>query len=187
MREQVYSFCGTDDPLLLKLRGGMVRRYHNEGALIERGLVQSVDQHTWRLLVILLHFWPAISREAIIYAIMHDVPEGFSGDAPATVKRLPAMAEAYRQIEGSYEDFLDLPKRDTITDEEYHKIKIADYLELCLTCARFRPIGAADRIFRKGLKFIKDSLIRLPAADVGVKQVEQYLWLLETKVIHTDH
>lgn len=174
IRDMVQESCGTEDKLILKLKGGRVRRYHAEGALQDAGLNQTVDSHTWRVLIILLHLWPEISRIAILYTLAHDVAEGFVGDVPSPIKREPVFKKIYNDLEARYENYLGLVSLGMISTEEYMMIKVADYLELCLTCAPYMlSTAAAKRVYFKGKKYVMELLTKLypsrnPTADLIV-------------------
>ena len=160
-KEHVLDFCGTTNPLALKLKGGSVRRYHTEGEWIQ----QSVAQHTWRMMVILLYLWPRMPREAILFALYHDAAEVYTGGVPATVKRLQSIAIAYHQLEQQIEGFLGIPGKETLLPADYARVKVADYLELCITCSQHPTVPAADRIFNKGRELIGEYARQLSADE----------------------
>lgn len=62
---------------------GDVKRYHTWPVHHQ----QSVAHHSWNVARILLEIWPSAPREAIIYAITHDMGEVATGDVPFPVKR----------------------------------------------------------------------------------------------------
>ncbi len=66
IKQDLQAFCGTDDPLTLKLRGGNVLRYHAEGDLIR----QSTAEHAWRAGVICMHLWPESSAVLLAAVIL---------------------------------------------------------------------------------------------------------------------
>ncbi len=61
---------------------GQVTRYHTWARIRE----QSVGEHTWQLMRILLAIWPDCPREVLVEAMFHDVGERVTGDAPYPVK-----------------------------------------------------------------------------------------------------
>ncbi len=70
-------------PLTLDPRGaGCVERYHTWPKVRQ----QSVGEHTWQLIRILLAIYPAAPRKLLIEAMFHDVGERVSGDAPYPLK-----------------------------------------------------------------------------------------------------
>ena len=171
------TIAGSEDPLSLKLRGGGVKRYHMEGGMV----AQLVSDHTWRLLIILLHLWPEISREAMFYAIYHDVPEGLTGDAPAPVKRMPGVREAYLELERRYEDFLGLPRALDLTFADRARVKVADYIELCMTCIK-QSSPEAKRIFSTGKRYVHEACSALSVAEA--KAVRDLMNDIETGAIY---
>lgn len=158
MRELVETVCGTTDPLRLLLRAGSVLRYHAEGV----GIVQDVAAHTWRVAVILLHLWPDASRELVLAALYHDAAEGLVGDLPAPVKRDPAIHEAISRLEREFEAFLGVPSEANLSPEDYARLKCADCLELCLTCADHPRATVA---LRNGRRYARETATRLPADE----------------------
>ena len=62
---------------------GEIRRYHTWA--IHRD--QSVGEHTWQVLRILLTVWPAAPRNVVVYGLMHDGGE-MSGDIQYPFKKL---------------------------------------------------------------------------------------------------
>jgi 5'-deoxynucleotidase YfbR-like HD superfamily hydrolase len=54
---------------------GNVRRYHTWAVIKE----QTVAEHTWQIMRILLTVWPEAPRKVIVHALMHDAGE-MSGD-----------------------------------------------------------------------------------------------------------
>lgn len=63
-------------------RGGAVLRYHT-WPTIQR---QTVAEHSWNLVRILVTIWPMAPASAILYAQFHDTPEVATGDPPYPVK-----------------------------------------------------------------------------------------------------
>lgn len=64
-------------------QAGNVQRYHT-WPVHHR---QTVAHHSWNMARVLLDIWPDAPREAIIYAIYHDVGEVGTGDVPFPIKR----------------------------------------------------------------------------------------------------
>ena len=149
MQEHLMTICGTEDRLSLILRGGNVLRYHAEGDIGP----QSVAAHTWRLMVVLLHLWPNASESLLRTALYHDVPEGFVGDIPAPVKRHPHIKAAVDALEAEFAAYLQLPDERDLSEEDYLRFKISDYLELCVTCAA-TPGANAARIYATGKRYV---------------------------------
>lgn len=64
-------------------QAGNVQRYHT-WPVNHR---QTVAHHSWNKVRVLLTIWPDAPREAIVYAIYHDVGEVGTGDVPFPIKR----------------------------------------------------------------------------------------------------
>jgi 5'-deoxynucleotidase YfbR-like HD superfamily hydrolase len=150
--------CGSTDPLDLILHGGGVQRFHSEG----RHFHQDVAQHTWRVMVILLHLWPETPPQALLAVLYHDVSEALTGDIPAPVKRNPAVREAVELLDAAFMARLDLPQ--DLTYREYNRMKCADYIEMCFTCLD-TPGKEAKRVYDNGVRFIREAAARLGGED----------------------
>jgi hypothetical protein len=72
------------DHFLPNLHAGMLHRWHTHPHLA--GTVDRLDGHQGRVAKILLKFWPDTSREALIWALIHDDGESATGDIPGPVK-----------------------------------------------------------------------------------------------------
>src|SRR5579859_3219148 len=157
MARKATLYCGTYDALKLKLRGGNVSRYHVEGRAID----QTVAEHTWRLLVILLDLWPNASPDLVKTALYHDVAEGFIGDVHAPLKRaLPGV----ENIELEYERWLGLPHAAHLSALEQVQLKCADYLELLMYSSTI-PTSRARDIVKVGEDYIYKLTAALPVED----------------------
>lgn len=160
MRDRLLEFCGTDDKLALILRGGQVRRYHAEGPRFN----QTVADHTWRAMAILLHLWPDASASLLRTMLYHDVAEGYGGDMPAPVKRVPDVNRALEILEQEFMTHLQLPSDLGLSDVDYARYKCADYLELCATCAEARG-RRAKQMFNIGSNYITKYMNELSGED----------------------
>lgn len=119
-------------PLTLDPRSaGKVTRYHTW----ERIRDQSVGEHTWQLLRIILAIHRSASPELIRWTMFHDVGERVTGDVPFPVKREnPEVKIAFDRME--HEALLQMSTiwgvvaGVTITDEEANLLKLAEYIEM---------------------------------------------------------
>ena len=162
MEQRLLDVCGTADRLALLLSGGKVHRYHQDGQ------PQSVSEHTWRMLVILLHFWPLASRSVVLAALYHDVAERYTGDIPNPVKRHnPQVTEAVKQMEQDFHEHLHISTTSELTVEDQARISCADYLELCITC-RERHGRRARQIYDKGVELALEYARELPEVEQGM-------------------
>jgi len=156
MEQRLLDVCGTADRLALLLSGGKVHRYHQDGQ------PQSVSEHTWRMLVILLHFWPLANRSMILAALYHDVAERYTGDIPNPVKRhSPQVAEVVKQMERDFHEHLHISTTSELTVEDQARVSCADYLELCITCKE-RHGRRARQIYERGVYLVLEHAKALP-------------------------
>lgn len=162
LNKDILKICGTTDELTLIIRGGEVVRYHAEGSTVRK---QSVAEHTWRVLIILLHLWPDTPRDVILATLYHDVPEVFTGDTPATVKIASRSVDASLcRMEHTFIEALSIPNEGALTHKEYRKLKCADYLELYLTC-RQQTSRRASQLAENGKGLIGVHVQCLPEED----------------------
>jgi 5'-deoxynucleotidase YfbR-like HD superfamily hydrolase len=109
-------------------RGGNMLRYHT---LPTTGMQQTVAHHTFGVMNIILTLWPDCSKNLLVAALHHDVPEQVTGDIPAHVKWAnPAMKEAIENIEDKFLKDHDLYVE--LTDSEKRMLAMADLMELIL-------------------------------------------------------
>lgn len=109
---------------------GRVTRYHTWERLRE----QSVGEHTWQLIRIILAIHPHASRELLVYAMFHDVGERVTGDVPFPVKREhPEIKAAFDRME--HDAMLQMSVWGVqagvrIPHEEMATLKLAEYIEM---------------------------------------------------------
>lgn len=74
---------------------GEITRYHTW----RRTRDQSVGEHSWQVMRIMLTVWPGLPRRLLVHAVWHDVGE-MAGDIPWPFKaRVPGLGDAMRQAE----------------------------------------------------------------------------------------
>lgn len=110
---------------------GRVLRYHTWPHIKE----QSIAEHSWQLLRILLVIWPTAPAHVMSYVVRHDVGELTTGDAPFPVKKdnLVLAVEMNRieeqglqlQIEGGF-----LADSPDINAQEKWAVKLAEFIEM---------------------------------------------------------
>lgn len=110
---------------------GRVTRYHTW----ERIREQSVGEHTWQLLRIILAIHPQVSRELLIFAMFHDIGERVTGDVPFPVKREhPEVKVAFDRME--HEAQLQMATSWGVSagikvpHEELTTLKLAEFIEM---------------------------------------------------------
>lgn len=110
---------------------GRVKRYHTWPYIRE----QSVAEHSWQLLRILLCIWPTVPAHVMSYVVRHDCGEIKTGDAPYPVKAENndisvgmnrVEEEALAELEAT--GFLILG--EDVTDEEKWVVKTAEFIEM---------------------------------------------------------
>lgn len=106
------------------LKAGQVVRYHNVPVR-----KQELSAHSWQVALILLDIYPQARKELIVYAMVHDCGEVYTGDIPAPYKKNnPKVAELIRIDEKTYlRDQLKVPVA-LFDEEERQALKIADIL-----------------------------------------------------------
>lgn len=115
--------------LRLMRAAARVQRMHTLPTLYR----QSVGEHTFGVLAILLTIVESPSAELMRAALYHDASEGLLGDTPAPMKwRYPNIEQALKQAEALIDDRFDIACH--ITDEEFKVLKYCDLMELTLFC-----------------------------------------------------
>jgi len=75
---------------------GRVQRYHTWPHIKE----QSVGEHSWQLLRILMAVWPDVPDYVMKYVVLHDVGEHHVGDIPFPVKLdNPSLKDVMNKLE----------------------------------------------------------------------------------------
>lgn len=109
---------------------GKVTRYHTW----ERVRDQSVGEHTWQVMRILLAIHPHASPELMRHAMFHDVGERAVGDVPYPVKREnPELKVAFDALEQSATLQMTpwgVMAGVLLTDEERNLFKLAEFIEM---------------------------------------------------------
>jgi 5'-deoxynucleotidase YfbR-like len=112
-------------------RAGQVTRYHTWPRIRE----QSVGEHSWQVLRVLLAIWPDAPRHVIVHCLTHDIGETVSGDPPYPVKAMnPDMKEACDRVEldahrRMARDWF-LPGPSHLSDMEKTIFKMAEFIEM---------------------------------------------------------
>lgn len=109
---------------------GRVSRYHTWPHVRE----QSVGEHTWQVMRILLAIWPEAPRELLVETIFHDAGERVSGDAPYPIKaQNPTLKSEMDRIERAgrlemtaWGAVAPLP----ISEQERAVLKLAEFIEM---------------------------------------------------------
>lgn len=113
-------------------RAGQVTRYHT----LPRIRDQSVGEHSWQVMRIMLAGWPNCTRTALIHALTHDCAEVITGDLPYPVKILaPGLRESLMFLEKQARDKMyanfGLPvEYKEIQQFELDYVKLCEYIEM---------------------------------------------------------
>src|SRR5690606_25898812 len=96
---------------------------------------QSVGEHTWQVLRIILAVHPSASRELLVHAMFHDVGERVTGDVPYPVKaEHPEVKRAFDSME--HDALLSMATTwgavagVVLTEEERRLVKLAEFIEM---------------------------------------------------------
>lgn len=135
-------------------RGYNVKRFHTT----HRTQEETVGHHSANVASLLLAIDPDISRACLVAALMHDVPEGYTGDVPAPVKWAhPELAAELNAAEMAHTEDVGLPTPH-LSPYELRMLKLADMLDLVLSSIEERGRGNlyANELIRNGKKYISE-------------------------------
>tara|TARA_R110000787_G_scaffold156836_4_gene270786 strand:- start:392 stop:829 length:438 start_codon:yes stop_codon:yes gene_type:complete len=114
---------------------------------------QRNGQHSWGVAVIIHKLWPDCSRDLLLAALYHDVPEYITGDIPADCKwRFDELSTELSAAETEIIGDLGIPKPGHLPIKDYRRLKIADMLELMWFCLEEMQMGNTTirEVFNKG-------------------------------------
>lgn len=109
---------------------GKVQRWHTWPMIRQ----QSVGEHSCRVAQLYVQLYGMPRAEVLYYCLCHDMGEMHAGDVPFNAKRdSPELKSAMNAAEGVglRTVRIELPG---LTDEEWKRVKICDYLELYEHC-----------------------------------------------------
>jgi 5'-deoxynucleotidase YfbR-like HD superfamily hydrolase len=114
---------------------GAVKRYHVK----RTHRTQTIAEHTFGMLMLIKQVDPACTKNLYNAVLHHDLPELFTGDIPAPIKRVhpelgPLMDSIEEDLNPLYQDF-------QITMPEAVLLKWADRMELVLWCLEEVRLG----------------------------------------------
>jgi hypothetical protein len=109
---------------------GGVRRYHTWSVLS----AQSVGEHTWQIMRILLTVWPRVPRRVLVYCVRHDMGE-MAGDIPYPFKLLfPGLKHEMNKAENEVLDKMGkqigVPEAANISAFERDVFKLCENIEM---------------------------------------------------------
>lgn len=109
---------------------GQVTRYHTW----PRHRDQSVGEHSWQIIRILLTLWPAAPRKMLVHATFHDANE-MVGDIPYPgKKRRPELKKLMSELEAMNAQDMrakwSIPPYPVLNEYEQGVFKLCEYLEM---------------------------------------------------------
>jgi 5'-deoxynucleotidase YfbR-like HD superfamily hydrolase len=131
--------------MINEIRSGFhVKRFHTT----HRTQEETVGHHSANVAAIILRLDPAASRNLLVAALMHDVPEVYTGDVPAPFKwDYPAIKLGLGEGEMAYMEENEIPYPDDLTDQEVTLLKVADMVDLVLSS--LEEMGRGNRYARE--------------------------------------
>ena len=134
-------------------------RFHTVAIQAER---QTVGAHSYAVSILIDQLWPDSSKQLIMAALYHDVPEMVLGDIPATAKwAFPEVLQAFEKAEKKVMD--DLGLSFVLTPEEKNRLKMADMLELVLYSHRHSAGSEQMKvIMHTGINYLYKKFSDLP-------------------------
>ena len=109
--------------MILQVRaGGATQRCHT----IRHHGSYSVAEHSWGVAMLLLQLYPHDFRRLVQFALVHDVPEGLTGDIPSTAKN------GDESLDDAILKHFGLPLLSWMGDRERAILKSCDLLDLFL-------------------------------------------------------
>lgn len=133
-------------------RGQAVRRFHTMPMHIQ----QTNGHHSANVVAIILRLNPRASRNLLVRALFHDVPEAYTGDSPYPWKADYEEAKAcLSKGEAKYIAENGVPHPELDCGEEC-LLKLADMMDLVLTCMEETHMGnaAANTMIERGRRYI---------------------------------
>jgi len=151
-----------------------INRYHTVPL---GGLRQTVGAHSYAVVVLLDQLWNNCSKNLLLSALYHDVPEIVLGDVPATAKwEYPEIKEAFKKAEDKVAKHLGI--NFVLTKREINRLKMADMLELVMYCHKLNDSNPRMKlIMQTGVNYLMDHYSQLPDFE-PVRQVLRHLKLI---------
>lgn len=150
-------------------RGGAVLRYHTWPTLQR----QTVAEHSWNMVRILVAIWEQAPAEAILYAEFHDTPEVACGDPPYPVKaENPDLKAGFDRVEE--EAAVDMGIAQFLRPDEFwrRRVKLCDVIEMWEFGLDERAMGNGfAQPIVDGMGYLLDELIRQYRLSVGEEEM----------------
>lgn len=148
--------------------GGKVERCHN----IPHHGSYSNAAHQWGVAMLLFFLFPEHFARLVIYALTHDVPEGWVGDLPSPVK--PHLGDAYLKIkalEDRFQKRIGLPPMGDLSEEDELILKICDTLEFYLWACE--QVAMGNRFVKSARDWTEEYLEKLEMPAVARQAFEE--------------
>lgn len=114
-------------------RAGRVLRYAGWPHIRE----QSVAEHSWQLIRIILMVYPEASQELLNFCMFHDIAEVVAGDIPFPTKKIyPDLGKEHKMVEENINEQIantwniSPTYEDSLTSKEKYIYKVAHYIEM---------------------------------------------------------
>lgn len=155
-------------------RAGHVKRMHTIQTIKER----LTSEHVYGAMAIAIELCLANRihpGHILMTLLIHDTPEIKTGDAPAPIKRIPVVRDAYNKME---EEFYTHWKFEVVELMEIEKTicKAADYIDLAYTCLEERRLGnktqEISRVLTNALGYVKESALWVHGVREFVASIE---------------
>lgn len=125
-------------------------RYHTQRTLRS----QTVGQHSFNMLMLIQLIAPDTRKEVLQAVMFHDLPEKFTGDTPAPIKRAsPALKVLLDELEM---DLTPLYRDFNLTPDEHALVKWVDLMELAMFGLEELRMGNrfAEEVASNGLQWL---------------------------------
>jgi 5'-deoxynucleotidase YfbR-like HD superfamily hydrolase len=123
-------------------RSGTVKRFHTMEAIQE----DTVAQHSWGVVLILLMVWPSVPWQLLIGAHLHDYGEKATGDMPGPVKWGDPVLEAlldkmeHEHIQKTLHPQL-AKIIEALSPSDWALVELCDRAEFCIRMIHERLLG----------------------------------------------
>lgn len=161
-------------------QGTAVTRFHTRPRIRQ----ETVGHHTCNVCHILMLLEPDCRKELLVAALIHDVPEGFTGDTPAPAKwASEALNTALKRAEEAYYEAigLELPK---LHPYEKTLLKAADMLDLAFSSLEELGMGntSAKELIENAQEYITSLNLYEHHMEIVLNLVEEVRskWLQTT-------
>ena len=158
--------------MITEIRKGFnVKRFHTSNRI----QAETNGHHSANVCAIILRIDPNCSRDVLIAALMHDVPEAYTGDVPAPFKwENPDAKHALEVGEMDYVDKHSIP-HPHLTDGQMQLLKFADMMDLVLSSLEEMGRGNnyARELVTNGARYLQEGGYPLEWIRIADKMVDE--------------